>query len=242
MARGEFESAKEIYDVIPVFTPRPIAQGPYKSNPDKYFLLFEFRSMTGQQPSPDEFATNLVAMHQKGTSPNGKFGFHVTTYPGNLPQATGWEGSWEVFFAKNLRLALDLEVSRKGADPEIDNLVPMLFDKVIPRLLRPLETNGRTVKPCLVHGDLWYGNAGVDAGNNASLIFDACCFYAHHECLFDRSLLCSCGLLTICLDEFGQWRPACNRFGKEYLDAYHKHVEKSAPEEDYYGRLDLYKL
>jgi len=49
-------------------------------------------------------------------------------------------------------------------------------------------------------------------------------------------------VLTSGLDEFGQWRPACNRFGKEYLDAYHKHVEKSAPEEDYDGRLDLYKL
>jgi len=65
----------------------------------------------------------------------------------------------------------------------------MLFDKVIPRLLRPLETNGRTVKPCLVHGDLWYGNAGVNAGTNASLVFDACCFYAHNECWFDRSSL-----------------------------------------------------
>lgn len=49
-------------------------------------------------------------------------------------------------------------------------------------------------------------------------------------------------VLTNNLDEFGQWRPACNRFGKEYLEAYHKHVEKSAPEEDYDGRLDLYKL
>jgi len=100
MAMGEFESAQAIYDVIPVFTPRPIAQGPYKSHPDKYFLLFEFRSMAGQQPSPDEFATNLAAMHQKSTSPNGKLGFHVTTYPGNLPQATDWEDSWEVFFCK----------------------------------------------------------------------------------------------------------------------------------------------
>jgi protein-ribulosamine 3-kinase len=37
------------------------------------------------------------------------------------------------------------------------------FEKVLPRLLRPLENRGRTIKPCLVNGDLWYGNATMDA-------------------------------------------------------------------------------
>lgn len=36
--------------------------------------------------------------------------------------------------------------------------------------------------------------------------------------------------------------PVCNRFGKDYLDAYHSNVQISAPEEDYEGRLELYKL
>lgn len=36
--------------------------------------------------------------------------------------------------------------------------------------------------------------------------------------------------------------PVCNRFGEEYLAAYHSFVQISAPEEDYRGRLDLYKL
>ena len=43
----------------------------------------------------------------------------------------------------------------------------MLFghvtSKVIPRLLRPLETGGRQIKPSLVHGDLYSGNVSVDA-------------------------------------------------------------------------------
>ena len=43
-------------------------------------------------------------------------------------------------------------------------------------------------------------------------------------------------------DEFGQWRPICNRFGTEYLAAYHSYIQISPPEEDYDGRLDLYKL
>ncbi|KAM7184136.1 hypothetical protein V8F20_012345 [Naviculisporaceae sp. PSN 640] len=44
------------------------------------------------------------------------------------------------------------------------------------------------------------------------------------------------------IDEFGQWKPACNRFDEIYLEAYHQRVNRSAPEEDYDGRLDLYKL
>jgi fructosamine-3-kinase len=27
-------------------------------------------------------------------SPTGKFGFHVNTYAGNLPQMVEWESSW----------------------------------------------------------------------------------------------------------------------------------------------------
>lgn len=102
--------------------------------------------------------------------------------------------------------------------------MPVLFDKVIPRLLRPLESSGRSVKPSLVHGDLWYANSGIDTETGKLLIFDACSFYAHNEY------------------EFGQWRPICNRFGAEYLAAYHSYVQISPPEEDYDGRLDLYKL
>lgn len=50
------------------------------------------------------------------------------------------------------------------------------------------------------------------------------------------------GVLANVVDEFGQWRPVCNRFGEEYLAAYRECVKPSAPVEDYEGRLDLYKL
>jgi protein-ribulosamine 3-kinase len=143
-------------------------------------------------------------------------------------------------------LALKLELDAKGPDPEFDMLVPALFDKVIPRLLRPLESEGRSVKPSLVHGDLWFANSGIDVDTGESLIFDACCFYAHTECELHDNLetLQLTRLIHMRLneDEFGQWRPVCNRFGAEYLEAYHSYVRLSPPEEDYDGRLDLYKL
>ncbi|KAF0642039.1 hypothetical protein FPSE5266_07547 [Fusarium pseudograminearum] len=204
--------------------PRPIACGTYQTTTDTHFFLCEFREMTEDMPDPHKFAALLSTLHQKSVSPTGKFGFHITTYAGNLPQFVTWEDRWETFFAKSMRQALDLEIERKGPSEELETLSRALFEKVIPRLLRPLESDGRTVKPSLVHGDLWYANAGIDVDNDQPLVFDACCFFAHNEY------------------EFGQWRPACNRFGDEYVAAYNTFAQISPPEEDFEGRLDLYRL
>jgi protein-ribulosamine 3-kinase len=182
MLSSEFESMKAIYRLAPDFAPKPIAWGIYESIPDTYFFMSEFRDMLPDMPDPDSFAARLSALHQASRSPTGKFGFHVTTHAGNLPQYTGWEDSWETFFSKSMRQALDLEIKAKGYDPEFDTLVPAIFDKVIPRLLRPLESEGRSVKPSLIHGDLWFANSGIESETGDPLVFDACCFYAHNEC------------------------------------------------------------
>ena len=182
MVHGEFESMTAIYTLLPDFAPKPIAWGTYETVSDTHFFLCHFRDMIDEMPDPHSFATRLAALHQNSESPQGKFGFHVTTYTGNLPQTNEWEASWEIYFTKSMRRALDLEIEAKGTDSEFDTLVPALFDKVIPRLLRPLESDGRSVKPSLVHGDLWYANSGIDVGTGESLIFDACSFYAHNEC------------------------------------------------------------
>lgn len=224
MMHGEFESMSAIHTLLPDFAPKPIAWGTYKTIPDTHFFLCDFREMIDEMPDPHKFTARLAALHQDSKSPEGRFGFHVTTYTGNLPQTNEWEESWETYFTKSMKWALELEIEAKGPAPEFDVLVPVLFGKVIPRLLRPLESEGRSVKPSLVHGDLWYANSGIDVGTGESLIFDACSFYAHNEY------------------EFGQWRPICNRFGAEYLAAYHSYIQISPPEEDYDGRLDLYKL
>lgn len=194
MVHSEFESMKAIHALVPEFSPRPIAWGTYDSVPDTHFFLCEFRDMTDDMPDPHKFSARLAKLHQSSKSPNGKFGFHMTTFSGNLPQKTDWEDSWEVFFTNNFRHALDLEIKAKGYDAEFDELVPAIFNKVIPRLLRPLESDGRSVKPSLVHGDLWYANSGIDVDTDESLIFDACCFYAHNECKLYLLMRCERGL------------------------------------------------
>jgi len=182
MVHGEFESMRAIHSVLPEFVPRPVAWSSFDAIQDTHFFLFAFRDMTNEMPDPYTFASLLSALHQKSISPTGKFGFHTTTYAGQLPQHVEWDASWETFFAKSMRKVLDLENERKGPSEELDLLSRDLFDKVIPRLLRPLESDGRSVKPSLVHGDLWYANSGIDVSNGQTLVFDACCFFAHNEC------------------------------------------------------------
>ena len=99
-------------------------------------------------------------------------------------QLGGWESIWETYFTKTLRLALDPELEAEGPDPGFETLTPTLFDKVVPRLLRPLGSEGRRVKPSLVRVDvdLWFANYGIDLGTDEPLIFDACSFYTHNQC------------------------------------------------------------
>ncbi|KAH8426626.1 uncharacterized protein LDX57_004361 [Aspergillus melleus] len=199
MVQGEYESMKAIHGVSPTFAPKPLSWGSYDQRPHTHFFLCEYREMKAGMPDPEEFGARLAELHRESKSPNGAFGFHIDTWSGNIPQQNEWEASWEVFFAKNMRWALNCEIKAKGFDAEFETLVPVIFEKVIPRLLRPLESEGRSVKPSLVHGDLWYANSGVDATSNQSLVFDACCFYAHNECktAFGHQLL-SAGFFNVC--------------------------------------------
>ena len=115
-------------------------------------------------------------------SPNGKFGFHVTTYDGNQPSDNNWCDTWEAFFVRAMRQVVRNEIAVQGENDVLSELMEKLCTKVIPRLLRPLEIGGRKIRPRLVHGDLWHGNVGVDVVTNGPILFDSCALYAHKEC------------------------------------------------------------
>jgi Fructosamine kinase len=100
----------------------------------------------------------LAQLHRDSVSPEGKFGFHTQTYNGNIPQDVRWTDTWEECFVNGTKMDFELEREARGASENLDALIGPLFEKVIPRLLRPLETGCRKLKPCFVHGDLWYGN------------------------------------------------------------------------------------
>lgn len=152
--------------------------------------------MVEELPEIESFTSSLAQMHKSSESPNGKYGFHVTTYMGPLPQDNTWCDTWEVFFAQGMKRMLELEREAQGPSEELDELASKLYEKVIPRLLRPLTVLG-TIKPTLIHGDLWYGNCCTDVATGEPIVFDACAFWAHNECEFQWPNRFACGLTRL---------------------------------------------
>lgn len=124
-------------------------------------------------------------MHQNSIfhSPAGKYGFHVSTYQGNMPQNNGWCDKWEEYYTRGLKDFIEQEYKVRGPSKELEELLPPFFEKVVPRLLRPLETGENKIKPCLLHGDIWYGNIAEYSGSYKPVMFDPAAFWAHNEYL-----------------------------------------------------------
>jgi fructosamine-3-kinase len=173
------------------------------------------------------FTAELAEMHRKSTSPTGKFGFHIKTMAGTLPQHTdGWSDSWEEIFVKMFGYFLDLDGKTNEPWPELEHLKHLTRARVIPRLLRPLQSHGRNIKPCLVHGDLWDGNCAADKETGKPFIFDGQAFYAHNEY------------------ELGLWRMPRHRLSSNdvYAKQYLQNFPASEPAEDWDARNLLYSL
>ncbi|CAN9365020.1 unnamed protein product [Alternaria alternata] len=222
MMYGEFHSMSALHGALPELAPRPIGWGEYANEADTYFFLCDFHDMTDEVPDASDFPEMVAKLHKNGVSPSGKFGFPVPTYQGRLPQDTTECDTWEESFSRGIRRFFELEESSQGQEHEMTELREAIMNKVIPKLLRPLETEGRSIIPCLVHGDLWDGNTSVDSATDRPVIFDACSSYAHHEY------------------ELAPWRPTRHKIGKPYVTEYLKHYPMSEPAKDFDDRNALY--
>ncbi|KAI4164977.1 MAG: hypothetical protein LQ342_001253 [Letrouitia transgressa] len=169
-------------NVAAKLVPRPVAWGTFVQDSDIHFFLCEFVEMTDDLPEVQASMKLLAELHKKGVSPNGKFGFQVPTLQGTIPQYTNWHNSWEDFFSSSIKAVFDMEEQMQGPDPEVQLLCAATLEKVVPRLLRPLETGGRKIQPRLIHGDIWDGNTSTNVATNSPVIYDATCIYAHNEC------------------------------------------------------------
>ncbi|KAF5010442.1 hypothetical protein FDECE_3411 [Fusarium decemcellulare] len=221
IARGEYEAAKALYDIIPNNVPKPLGWGPCANDPARAFFIAEFRNMADDMPGVDELAALTAKIHEK-QSPNGKFGFHVMTFSGKHGSDNNWCDTWEEFFTRAMKDTMDGERAVHGPNEELDSLSPLILSKVIPRLIRPMETEGRSITPVLLHGDFWHGNVSVDNGTNEVVLYDPCSFYVS--------------------DEFGMWRASRYRTNKAHVQAYFKLRGVTEPVEDQDDRHALYAL
>ncbi|KAI1865263.1 hypothetical protein JX265_008310 [Neoarthrinium moseri] len=228
MLRGEFESAKEIYKVAPGFIPKPYSYGRYKSaHPITYFYMSEFIDMDiTTATDPVELGSRLSEIHKRSASPTGKFGFHVVTCDGKMPQTVGWQSSWADFFGRLLQGICKLELETNGPWPEMERATQQLVDNVIPRLLGDLRHNGEPIKPCIIHGDLWEQNLGVNMNTGDLVMYDVGSYYAHNDM------------------DLGLWgADFCSHFrSKVYTTHYLRFYPAAEPLEEFDDRNRLYSL
>lgn len=183
MLRGEYESSKVIWNLMNDFLPKPYGFGQYKApDPPTYFYLSEFVDMdVTTAPDPAEFTKRLAQMHRLSHPPTGKFGFSTQTCDGQVAHTVDWQDKWSDFYRNLLVGVCEKDVETNGPWPEMELATKQVADVIIPHLLGPLQENGRTLKPCIIHGDLWEGNMGINMETGDSLLFDVGSYFAHNE-------------------------------------------------------------
>ncbi|KAI0199805.1 Fructosamine kinase-domain-containing protein [Astrocystis sublimbata] len=221
---GEFHSMNTLWSVMPEIVAKPYGYGSYEKMDDVHFFLCSFHNLTGNIPDLGDFPARIAELHGRQVSPDGKFGFPYQSFGGRLPQFFPVTDSWEETFTSGMQFVFDSEENTQGYDEDMARLEKDIIEKVIPRLIRPLETGPQKIQPRLVHGDLWDGNCSVDVNTNRPVIFDATCLWAHNEY------------------ELGPWQPERHEMSRPYIEEYTKHFPKSEPREDFDDRVLLYSM
>ncbi|KAK8016751.1 hypothetical protein PG993_014940 [Apiospora rasikravindrae] len=183
MMNGTFEAEQALYNFLPEQSPRPVGWGTYKNDPDTHFYMCDFVEMYDDIPSANDWAATVARLHLNSMdkSPIGQFGFHVTTHLANVPVNNTWNPSWQTFWAQQMVSLFDQDDLLHGPDDEVTRLKEAFLTLVIPRFLGPLESEGRAIKPCLIHSDLWPGNIKPSVATDELIMFDSCAYWGHNE-------------------------------------------------------------
>ncbi|KAL8713146.1 MAG: hypothetical protein Q9220_002667 [cf. Caloplaca sp. 1 TL-2023] len=186
LVEGEYHSASTIGAVVPGLVPKAIGWGRYGiGESEVHFFLGDFHDMDlSTRPDPQTLMSRIAELHQKGTSPKGMFGFPVPVVLGNFQRTVNWETSWAKCFTHQLE-----------------------------DVIRYDNSEGRDIKPTLIHGDLWENNVGIDKETGESVLFDPGSTYAHNEM------------------EFGTWRCTWARYFNSpiYMQLCQRQIKPSEP-------------
>ncbi|VDK70564.1 unnamed protein product [Litomosoides sigmodontis] len=228
MFDGEFASLQTLLNTNIIRIPKPIKTF---SADGECCLAMEFIDMRGPSDS-ERLGTSIAKLHlhnktlieaskrnestiggiDKQREPIEKFGFHVRTYNGYCPLINEWSDNWVEFYSQNrLKNVIDIIVEKTG-DRELLALWPKLERKI------PEYFKGCDIYPCLLHGDLWFGNYSFT--KDGPVIFDPASFYGHSEF------------------EFGFWA-MFGGFDEAFHTAYHKIIPQTA---GFTQRVLLYQL
>ncbi|KAJ7786516.1 fructosamine kinase PKL/CAK/FruK [Mycena metata] len=209
---GEAESLKQIAIAAPNLAPRVLAAGGSEGRP---YMITEYKNLSSLTDGAASRLGERLATELHRYKGLKGFGFGVPTYCGATRLQNGWFESWDECFSAMIGDLL-AQLVKKGGFASLCAKGEEVTVSVIPKLLGPL-----VVQPVLLHGDLWSGNTGVEAGE--PVIFDPASYYGHNEA--DLAI----GRI------FGG-------IPQSFFETYHQHLPKTEPVEQYNLRGDLYQL
>lgn len=159
MLRGEEAGLRALAETETVLVPQPIV---FHETADGAALVTTYiESGRASADAWRQFGEQLAALHHCDVG--RQYGFEVDNHLGATPQPNGWTEDWVEFnrvhrFQHQLRLARDRHLRRDEA-ARIETLCDRLGE-ILPHKL----------KPSLLHGDLWSGNALPAASGRIAVI------------------------------------------------------------------------
>ncbi|KAF8640331.1 hypothetical protein AX17_000003 [Amanita inopinata Kibby_2008] len=170
---GEAESLKEIAIASPGLAPSIVSSG--NADDGRPYLITEYKEIGHLTSKAGALLGKRLAMELHAHESTHGFGFAVPTFCGATKQPNGWYQSWEECFTALISNLLSL-LQDNGHYKELCHKGEEIRVKVIPKLLGSLS-----IKPILLHGDLWSGNIGVDETTGQPFIFDPSSYFGHNE-------------------------------------------------------------
>lgn len=162
MFEAEALGLNQIQTTDTLRVPRPICWGVGTSS----YLVLEWLALSSAGPW-EQMGERLAAMHRM-TSDSG-FGWYRPNTIGSTPQHNPWTVDWGEFFTQH-RLGFQLQLAKGKLNPDACNRLLAVTSRFFADY-RP--------RPALVHGDLWFGNAGFC--ESSPVIYDPAIYFGDRE-------------------------------------------------------------
>ncbi|KAH8681161.1 Fructosamine kinase-domain-containing protein [Xylariales sp. PMI_506] len=220
--QAEFQALEMLHSHSPELFPSPIAFGSYQGISDTHYICTDYRHIARPVSNAGAFVARLADLHRSSQDDFNYYGWATKAYSGYTPQMFPLSSSWERCFSMGLLTAFRQELTSQGRDQNIHDLGNQIIRRIVPRLLRPLESDGRNLLACLVHGNLQATNMGED-DDGQFLTTNPTPLFAHHEY------------------ELGPWFSPRYQMA-EYIHRYTQLIPPSEPKEEFEDRGLLYSL
>lgn len=178
MFEGEFSALTALAASKTIAVPRPIYCG---LSDNKAFLVLEYiKSGRGNNLAHQTLGRQLAALHQSdlgssdiGSGEGERFGWYADNAIGSTTQINQYSDDWVSFWQQN-RLGYQFDLAKKNG--YLSGLKHS--DKVLAAV--PDILGARSIRPSLLHGDLWSGNYMFDEAGTP-FIFDPASYYGDPE-------------------------------------------------------------